>query len=99
MERWPVRRCSDVDERVAPLPAGGTAPLLELDDDVARLPGRRVAPGEDGIDALAGERQPVLEDDLHVLQTGVREVTSENRQTAPPRPLLARRREPDAQTE
>jgi hypothetical protein len=42
------------DELIVALPALGSAPLLELDDDVRVFAGPRVSAGQDRVDPLAG---------------------------------------------
>jgi hypothetical protein len=62
----------------------GLAPLLQLDNDVGRLPGNRMHSGEYGVGTLAVQRQRVLQHHLHVTETGVVQGRGQGGNAAPP---------------
>jgi hypothetical protein len=69
----------------------GRTPLLELDDDVRRLSGPRVHAAQHDVGAVAGQRQLVLDQHLHVVEPGLHEVGGQRVQAALPGPDLGRR--------
>ncbi len=60
----------------------GIAPLLQFDDDVGRVTGPGMSAGEDHVGALAGQREAVLQHDLHVPEPGVQKILGQDGQTA-----------------
>jgi hypothetical protein len=97
VEHWLLAVARDAHQLVANRLC--VRPLLELYQDIRRLPGPRVHTAEQGIDALRAVGQPVLQQDLDVVQAGVMQVVQESREAVAPRVDLTDARagvEPDA---
>lgn len=68
----------------------GFAPLLQFDHHVRRLTGGWMYPGQYHVSALAGQRQPVLQQHLDFAEPGFHEHVGECRDAALPSPNLRR---------
>jgi hypothetical protein len=90
VEARAVRVAVDQHELRVALPLPGAAPLLELHDDVRRLAGAGVRPGQDDVHTLGRQRQVVLEEDLDPVQAGLHEVLREDGEAPLPAPHLCR---------
>ncbi len=75
----------DPNQRLAVLEALRVAPLLELDDEVGRPAGLRMAAGEDDVGTFARERELVLDHHLDVVESRRDEVGPQRRDAALPR--------------
>src|SRR5260370_33263667 len=68
------------------------APLLELYHHIRRRAGARMLACENRICPLAGEREPVLDEYLHVAEPGLDQRVGEKWKAPLPRPNLGRSR-------
>ena len=86
---WPVPVLLDPNQGLAVLEPLSMAPLLQLDHEVGRPTGLRMLADEDHVGPLAGERELVLDEHLHVVEAGGHEVGTQRRDASLPGAALA----------
>jgi hypothetical protein len=86
MKSRTTRDAVNLDQLVVAFEPLRPRPLLQFDDDEGVFPGRAIDSREDHVGPLAGERQAVLHEHLHMTEARMEQIRGQDRKGPFPRP-------------